>query len=79
MFASVLEEVYKQEQINRLRFKLDVAEAVNVAFVGSQHGKQNQVSYARWQRAVEREVAKLRDQQLTTVWDTPRKSMRLGR
>ena len=75
--ASVLEEVRKQGKVERLLSKLDFAEAMNAAFVGSQPGRQNQVAYGRWLRSVEREVAKLQGQKLSTLWDTMRRSKRL--
>ena len=80
LLVSVIDEVRRQNDVTRLLAKLDMAEAFNAAFVGSQSGKQNQSSYARWQRNVEGRVMKLMGQEVGTLWDAPRKrSRRLGR
>ena len=81
MLGSVMAEVHKQNTINRLAHKLDIAEAVNAAIIGStrdEHGR-NSSAYARWLSHVETEIAKLQGQTIRTIWDAPRKSRRLGR
>jgi len=80
LLASVIEEVRTQNEIRRLLAKLDFAEAFNAAFVGSQHGRENQASYGRWQRRMEARVMKLLGQEVKTMWDNlPRRSRRMGR
>ncbi len=80
--GSVLEEARKQTRIERLLAKLDIAEAVNHAIVGSQADKQkrNQAGFQRWIQGIERTIAKLQDQRVETVWDRlPRRSRKIGK
>lgn len=80
--GSVLEEARKQNRIERLLTKLDIAEAVNHAIVGSQPDRQkrNQTGFQRWIQGIERTIAKLQDQHVETVWDRlPRRSRKIGK
>ncbi len=80
-FGSVLSEVRKWNAIRQLRTKLDIADALNYAFVGSQYDKRgaNVREYRRWRRQLLNEIDKL-EGNLQTVWDNmKRRSRRLGR
>ena len=78
----MLLEVQKWNRLKRLRSKLDIAEAVNHAMVGSQADKlkRNARMYAQWQRKIEWEIAQLTGVQRRTVWEALRKrSNKFGR
>jgi len=61
----------RAEAIHRIQRKLDVAEAFNHAYVGSQYDKRSRTSrgYARWQRKNESQIAKLEERKVYTIWD----------
>lgn len=63
-------EVRKQKVVDALLLKLDIAEAVNFAMVGSTPDKhhRNESTYGRWQRSVLAQVAKLTGRETETVW-----------
>ncbi len=79
--VSVMEEVRKQEKIRRLIDKLDMAEAVNAALIGSHPDAhhRNQAAYNKWLRRTESVIATLQGQVVKTLWDDRRRSKRLGR
>lgn len=59
--------------------QLDIAEAVNAAYVGSQAGKTNQSSYRNWLRNVEASILRLSGERVPTAWDVMPKSRKFGR
>jgi hypothetical protein len=63
-------EVRRQKVVDALLLKLDIAEAVNFAMVGSTPDKhrRNESTYGRWQRSVLAQVAKLTGRETETVW-----------
>lgn len=81
-YHAILSAAQKQNEIRRLQQKLDIAEAFNHAYVGSKPGakrgdRTNQRMYDKWQRKIEREIAKKRGQGIVTVWDQLGKSRKL--
>jgi hypothetical protein len=77
----VVATVQKQRRIDRLQRQLDIAEAVNFAYVGSRAKVfgGNTRAYASWIRTLERKIAELQGQNLPTAWDALGRSVKLGR
>ena len=76
----MVKEVAKLEEIEHLANKLDLAEIINVAYVGSKPDKQkrNQRQFKSWQSALIGKINKLLKRARQTVWDvTGRKARRL--
>lgn len=71
--------IRKKEEIERLTRKLDLAEAFNLSFVGSQydqHGR-NSAAYHKWIRNTEKAIMKLQGITLPTIWNDLRRSKRV--
>jgi hypothetical protein len=79
VFKIVLTEIHKQNELERLQRKLDMAEVINAAYIGSQYDKQgkNKKQFAIWQNKVIREINRLQNRKTLTIWDTFKKSKRI--
>jgi hypothetical protein len=76
----VIKEVYRLNNIDLLRNKLDLAEAFNAAYVGSKpdKNKANARQYRNWRYGVMKNIGKLLKQTSKTLWDSmTRKSKRI--
>lgn len=71
----VMREVEKLQEVDRLTVTLDIAEAFNVAYVGSKGGK-NSGALKRWRSKMIGRITRLLGQERKTAWDTMRKSKR---
>jgi hypothetical protein len=72
-------EIQKQNEIDRMVRKMDMAEAVNAANVGSQPDRQhrNSKSFTRWLDSIVRKINKLQNRKVLTIWDNIKRSKRL--
>lgn len=77
LLRSIAKEIEKFEQIKYIKNKLDIAEAVQFAYVGSKSKKGGQ-SYKSWQNKLFNKLRRLAEQKIHTIWDSfnPRKSRR---
>lgn len=67
LFRTMLEEVFNLEEVERLTLKLDIAQAFNAAYVGSQ--PKSQRGFIRFQNQILRDIGKLQRRNRRTVWD----------
>lgn len=69
--TAVIEAIERAREIDRIVWKLAIAEAVQVANIGSQYDKQGQNAraYTKWQRDQVRAINRLQRVKTGTVWD----------
>lgn len=82
LMRAVFQQYSSFKEIEQLNMKLNVAEAVNAAIVGSSPDKEkrNIRTYRRWKRGLIYKINKLlEDKELDTIWNSIRKSNRLRR
>lgn len=80
LFEKVLEEVARLEELDRLKLNMDLAQAINAAYIGSQPSKNgaNQRQFLAWQRKNLREQDKLLGRRRQTIWSNiSRKRIRM--
>ena len=78
MIPVLINEVRKQNDIDRLLQQLDIAEAFNVAYVGST-GQRKGKEYHNWRTKKMNAIYKILGMKQATIWDNLHKSMKLGK
>ena len=75
----MVNEAANYNEAKREKQKLDMAEAFNLAYVGSKpsKGNKNHQAYARWQKRGSIRVRKLMGMPLVTVWENVKGSRKL--
>jgi len=67
----LIEEIERLQELKQISFKLDLAEALNVAFVGSTYSKsgENERQFRSWKQGYFSRINKLLKRATQTIWD----------